>query len=188
MADRLDEERFSFKNPDRLDRLVIIGVAVIVLAGSVLMVSHSGQGGPASGIVGGPRQAVVIISPEFDHKLKVAKTLLNSDDLAKGRELIDQMIEDYPYDGRPYMLLGDMYVRRQQPVSAMLEYRRGVDLNPDFLDKKAELFRGKQIKNILEEARRAIFGGLERKPEDPQLKEQREIFYYMLRRVAGSCG
>ncbi|MCA1765918.1 MAG: hypothetical protein LC633_06695 [Desulfobulbaceae bacterium] len=182
------EERFSLKNPDRFDKLVIIAVAVIALAGSLLLVSHAGRDQSAGGGNSLSRQAVVIISPEFDNKLKVAKTLLNGGNLSKARELISSMIEDYPYDGRPYMLLGDMYVRNQQPVAAMLEYRKGVDLNPDFLDKKAELFRGKQIKNILEEARLAIGGDLEKRSEDPAPEEHLEIYYYMLRRVAGSCG
>ncbi|MFO7605411.1 MAG: hypothetical protein R6W72_03775 [Desulfurivibrionaceae bacterium] len=187
MAGHSGEERFSLKNLDRFDKLVIIAVAVIALAGSLLLVSHAGRDQSAGGN-SLSRQAVVIISPEFDNKLKVANTLLNGGNLSKARELISSMIEDYPYDGRPYMLLGDMYVRNQQPVAAMLEYRKGVDLNPDFLDKKAELFRGKQIKNILEEARLAIGGDSEKRSEDPEPEDHLEIYYYMLRRVAGSCG
>ncbi|MDT8335248.1 MAG: hypothetical protein RQ753_06100 [Desulfurivibrionaceae bacterium] len=184
----LDDEHFSLKNSDRFDKLVIVAVAVIIIVGSVLIVSHPGRDGRASGNGGVARPGVVIVSPELDNKLKVAETLLRGGNPGEARELIDSLIEDYPYDGRPYMLRGDLYVRAQQPVPAMLEYRRGVDLNPDFLDKKAELFRGKQVRNILEEARRAIVGGLEKTPGDPKLKEQRETYYYMLRRVAGSCG
>lgn len=183
-----DVERFALQSLDRFDKQVIAVVGVIVVAGALILASHSGRARPAGGIGTDSRQAVLIISPEFDNKLEVAKNLLNNGNIPKARELISTMIEDYPYDGRPYMLLGDMYVRNQQPVPAMLEYRKGVDLNPDFLDKKAELFRGKQIKNILEEARRTIDSGLEKKPGDPRLKEYLETFYYMLRRVAGSCG
>jgi len=188
MAGHSDEERFSLENLDRFDKLVIIAVTVIALAGSLLLFSYTGQDQSLRGGNSLSRRAVVIISPEFDNKLKVAKTLLNGGNLTKARELISSMIEDYPYDGRPYMLLGDMYVRNQQPVAAMLEYRKGVDLNPDFLDKKAALFRGKQIKNILEEARLAIGGDLEKRSEDPEFEDHLEIYYYMLRRVAGSCG
>jgi tetratricopeptide (TPR) repeat protein len=186
--DRSDEERFSLKKMDRLDKMTIFALCVILLTGALLVTAHSARDETAGTVHGVSRQAVVIVSPEFDNKLKIAENLLSSGNLAKARELIDGMIDDYPYDGRPYILLGDLYVREQQPVLAMLEYRKGVDLNPDFLDKKAKLFRGKQIKNILEEARANLTAGLEEKPDDSELKERLEILYYMLRRVAGSCG
>ncbi|MEN8135329.1 MAG: hypothetical protein ABFS18_07300 [Thermodesulfobacteriota bacterium] len=187
--DQIDEDGFSLKTLDRLDKLALFGVAVMVIVGSFIIVSFSGRENPTLGGAGVSRQPVIIVSPEFDSKLKITKTLLNSGNLTKARELINSMIKDYPYDGRPYMLLGDLYVREQLPILAMLEYRKGVDLNPDFLDKKAKkLFRGKQIKNILDEARQVIRAGLAESPGDPQLKQQLETLYYMLRRVAGSCG
>jgi tetratricopeptide (TPR) repeat protein len=174
---------------DRLDKLALFGVAVMVIVGLIIIVGYSGRENQTVSGNGVSRQTVVIISPEFDNKLKITKTLLNSGNLPKARELINSMIKDYPYDGRPFMLLGDLYVHDQQPILAMLEYRKGVDLNPDFLDKKAKkLFRGKQIKNILDEARQVIKAGLAESPGDPQLKQQLETLYYMLRRVAGSCG
>lgn len=188
-SQQVDAEGFSLKTMDRLDKLAVFAVAVMVIVASIIIVSSAGRDNHPAGISGVSRQAVIIISPEFDNKLKIAKTLLNSGNLSKARELIDSLIKDYPYDGRPYMLLGDLYVHEQQPILAMLEYRKGVDLNPDFLDKKAKkLFRGKQIKNILAEARQMITAGLAESPGDPQLKQQLEILYYMLRRVAGSCG
>jgi tetratricopeptide (TPR) repeat protein len=183
------EDAFSLKTLDRLDKLALFTVVAMLIAGLIIIASYSGRENPTVSGSGVSRQAVVIISPEFDNKLKITKTLLNSGNLLKARELINSMIKDYPYDGRPYMLLGDLYVHNQQPILAMLEYRKGVDLNPDFLDKKAKkLFRGKQIKNILTEARQVIKAGLAKSPGDPQLKQQLETLYYMLRRVAGSCG
>lgn len=189
VAGQIGEDALSLKSLDRLDKLAILAAIIMVMAGVFIVMHYSGPDNLPDSINGVSRQAVVIISPEFDHKLELAQTLLNSGNLTKARELIDGLLRDYPYDGRPYMLLGDLYVHQQQPILAMLEYRNGVDLNPDFLDKKAKkLFRGMQIKNILNEARPLISAGLREKPGDPQLKEQLEILYYMLRRVAGSCG
>lgn len=187
--DHGDQDGFSIKNLDRLDKLAVVAIIIIVAFGTVIIALNAGQEGSSVGSSRISRQAVVIISPEFDNKLALANSLLNNENLPKARELIDDMIKNYPYDGRPYMLLGDLYVHQQQPVLAMLEYRKGVDLNPDFLDKKAKkLFRGKHLKNILDEARSVISAGLEKNPADPQLKQQMGTLYYMLRRVAGSCG
>lgn len=186
---QLGEDAFSLKTWDRLDVLALSAVAIMFIAGLFIIGRYAGPVNPVVGGSGVSRQVVVIVSPEFDNKLQVTQTLLNSGNLVKARELINGLIADYPYDGRPYMLLGDLYVHDQQPVMAMLEYRKGVDLNPDFLDKKAKkLFRGKQIKNILAEARQVIKAGLSDNPGDSQLKQQLETLYYMLRRVAGSCG
>jgi len=184
---QISEKCISLNTLDRLDKLVIFAVIIMVIAGLTIIVKNYDQDGPTNSTFS--RQAVVIISPEFDSKLNLTKTLLNTGNISKAKELIDSMIKDYPYDGRPYMLFGDLYVHQQKPVLAMLEYRKGIDLNPDFLDKKAKkLFRGKHIKNILVEARQVITAGLKKNPGDPQLKQQLETLYYMLRRVAGSCG
>ena len=184
-----EEEKFSLKNLDRLDWIAMGVVFLLVIAMLSVILTQQDQPGPADTLRAGSRQAVIIISPEFDNKIKVTKNLLAAGSIAKARELIDSMINDYPYDGRPYMLLGDLFVYKQQPIKAMLEYQKGIDLNPDFLDKKAKnVFRGKQVKGLLNEARAAITTGLRENPGDPVLREQLEVLYYMLRRVAGSCG
>ena len=186
--EQLRDDSFSIGNLDSLDKIAGSVIIIIFIAAFFIITNHSGEQNGPDHIRAGTRQAVIIISPEFDNKIKLAKTLLTTGNLVKARELIDGMIKDYPYDGRPYMLLGDLYIHDQEPVTAMLEYRKGIDLNPDFLDKKTPLFRGKQIKGVLNEARQIINAGLEKKPGDPELKQQLETLYYMLRRVAGSCG
>ena len=182
------DDGVSLKKMDLLDKRAGFAIIILLIAGVFIIGSNSANDDGTNPVRAGARQAVIIISPEFDNKIKLTKTLLTTGNLAKARELIDGMIKDYPYDGRPYMLFGDLYIHGQQPVLAMLEYRKGVDLNPDFLDKKTPVFRGKQVKGVLNEARQQISAGLKNSPGDPVLKEQMETLYYMLRRVAGSCG
>ena len=184
-----EEEKISLSSLDRLDKVTILVVAILMVAILSVILIRKEHPGLADNLRESSRQAVIIISPEFDNKIKVTKNLLAGGNIPKARELIESMIEDYPYDGRPYMLLGDLYVYKLQPIQAMLEYQKGIDLNPDFLDKKAkDVFRGKQVKGVLNEAREVIVQGLRKNPKDPVLKEQLEVLYYMLRRVAGSCG
>jgi hypothetical protein len=186
--EQLCEDGLSLGRMDRLDKLTVIAIMVILVVGVIIISNHAGEPDAANPSRAGSRQAIIIISPEFDNKIKLTKTLLTTGNLVKARELIEGMIKDYPYDGRPYMLFGDLYIHDQQPVTAMFEYRKGIDLNPDFLDKKTALFRGKQIKGVLKEARQLINAGLDKKPGDPELRGQLNTLYYMLRRVAGSCG
>lgn len=174
---------------DRLDRWSLLVLVLLVVAALGLIIFQPGQPVQSVKKGGGARQRVVIINPELDKKLAAATTLLNGGNPAKAGQLLDTLITEFPYDGGPHMLKGDFFLRKQQPVEALLEYRQGVDLNPDYLDKKmVEVFQGKKVKRTLEEARLAIEGGLARSPGDATLREQRKVLYYMLRKVAGSCG
>jgi hypothetical protein len=70
----------------------------------------------------------------------------------------------------------------------MLAYREAVDLNPDYLDKKAPDFQGKKIKNTVNEARQLIEVELNKNSADKDIQSYRKTVYYMLRKIAGSCG
>ena len=102
------------------------------------------------------RQQVRVFDPELDRKVKIAKDLLENNNLLKAEELATSLISEYPYDGAPYMIIGDIQLRKQNPVAAMDSYRDGIDLNPDYLDKKTEVFQGKKIKATVLEAKAVI--------------------------------
>ena len=179
----------SLADLDRLDRLALAVLLVLLVAALGLIVLQSGESGQLARNGAAVRQNVAVASPEFVGKLATAVTLVNGGDPLRAGQLLDALITEFPYEGAPHMLKGDLLLRQQLPIAAMLEYRQGVDLNPDYLDKKmTEVFQGKKVKNTLEEARLAIVAGLARTPGDATLKQQREVLYYMLRKVAGSCG
>lgn len=134
------------------------------------------------------QQAVVRVDPALEKKISLAKTLLADGNLEQAEKLLAELTLAYPFEGVPFLLQGDVHLYRQDPLGAMLEYRKAVDLNPDFLDKKAALFQGKKIKKTVEEARAAIESGLAAKPDDAALIAARTVYYYMLRKIAGSCG
>lgn len=174
---------------DRLDWLALASLLLLVAAAVGIAFFSPEEPGMSGKMGGGARQKALVVSPELDNKLAVAANLLNGGDPGRAGELLDALIAEFPYEGGPHMLKGDLLLRRQQPVAAMLEYRLGVDLNPDYLDKKlTAFFQGKKVKSTLDEARREIEAGLARTPGDPTLRQQREVYYYMLRKLAGSCG
>jgi len=179
----------SLADFDRLDRLALAVLVVLLVAALGLIVFQPGEVGRVKGEKVAGRQNVAVASPEFASKMTTAVNLLNGGDPARTGQLLDELIVSFPYEGGPHMLKGDLLLRQQQAIAAMLEYRQGVDLNPDYLDKKmTEVFQGKKVKSTLEEARLAIAAGLARTPGDATLKQNREVLYYMLRKVAGSCG
>lgn len=183
------EGRFSFASFDRFDRLALVVLLTLLVSALGLIVYQPVDGTQLDRKKVAVRQSVAVASPEFANRMVTAVNLLNGGDPARTEQLLDELIASFPYEGGPHMLKGDLLLRKQQAIAAMLEYRQGVDLNPDYLDKKMTgVFQGKKIKSTLEEARQAITAGLARNPGDANLRQQREILYYMLRKVAGSCG
>ena len=134
------------------------------------------------------RVAVQIKDPALDNKIALAKSLLAGNNIEQAEKLLAELIQAYPFESVPYFLNGDVRLYRQDPVGAMLEYRKAVDLNPDFLDKKSDMFQGKKIKKTVEEARAVIESGLTANSADAALLTARKEYYYMLRKIAGSCG
>jgi len=170
---------------DRLDKISIVAIILLVVSASFLVVVHADDDQGREQIV---EQQVRVFNPELDKKVRVAKDLLANNNLPKAEELAKLLVSDYPYDGAPHMVIGDIELRKQDPVAAMEAYRNAIDLNPDFLDKKTEVFQGKKIKATVLEAKAVIENGLEKGQDAGELKERRKTVYYMLRRIAGSCG
>ena len=173
---------------DKLDKITILALAVLFAAASLLIYQQAMEVRPAGAGHLAQIRAIQYPNPELDKRIKIARNLMEANDLEKAAQLIDDLIKQFPYDGKSYMTAGDLYMRKQAPVEAMLEYRKAIDLNPDFLDKKTPAFQGKKIKGNLAEAKEIILNGLQKSPGDKTLKQYRKAMYYMQRRIAGSCG
>lgn len=174
---------------DRLDKISVAAIAVL-LAGSVLLIlSHRGEQKRERTnqhrIASAEDPAA---AAQLDKPVKLVKNLIEADSLAQAEALIRELMHKYPYQGEPHMLMGDVFMRRQEPLKAMHEYKQAIDLNPDYLDKKTPLFQGKKLKVAVGEALGEIEKQLRVSPEDGSLKSEKKLIYYLYRRIAGSCG
>ena len=173
---------------DKLDKITILGVTVLTLYASVLLFMSNDQTQPDQTRKRNQPVQQYIINPDLDNKIKMAKNLMEQDNLEKTELLVNSLVGEFPYEGKLYMLKGDILMRRQQPIAAMYEYKEAISLNPDFLDKKTKSFQGKKIKVTVDEAMAAIESGLNQNPGNNQLKDDRQAVYFMKRKIAGSCG
>ncbi len=174
---------------DRLDRFSIWAIVILLISSSALVSYHMGEAIP---VEKGPQRASVTgstgINAELGNKVKVIRNLIEANNLGKAEALARELIMQYPYEGEPRMLTGDILLRKQETVKAMFEYKEAIELNPDYLDKKTPFFQGKKLKAVVREALEEIEKKIKLKPDDEPIKRDRKIIYYLQRRIAGSCG
>ena len=171
---------------DKLDKISLFAIVILIASAAFLVVVYANETQDQEQY--GVFKQVQVYNPELDRKVKVARNLMENNNLLKAEELAASLIVEYPYDGAAHMVIGDVELRRQNPVGAMESYRNAIDLNPDFLDKKTKVFQGKKIKATVLEAKNIIEEDLSAHPGNEDLKKKRKTVYYMLRRIAGSCG
>ena len=173
---------------DKLDKWTVFAVTAMAIYATALLFAAGNNSQAQQGAEQNPPPHQYVINPELDSKIQAATNMLAQDNLEKTEVLVNSLLSEFPYEGKLYMLKGDILMHRQQPIAAMYQYKEAVDLNPDFIDKKTKLFQGKKIKVSVEEAMAVIETGLQQNPDDSQLKNDQKILYYMKRKLAGSCG
>lgn len=173
---------------DRLDRISIWAIVALIVSSFGLMSRHTGEAGPDRHIQ--QRKAVQnypALDAEMDGRVRQIKNIIEAGSLSRAEIMIRELMQRYPYEAAPRMLMGDVFMRRQEPVKAMLEYKEAIDLNPDYLDRKTPLFQGKKMKIAVGEALAEINNKIKLAPDDETLKGDRKIIYYLQRKIAGSC-
>ena len=173
---------------DTIDRVSIWAIVILIISSFALITGHMGEARPERQVQQRMGIAdVPVVRGELDSRVNLIKNLMEADNFSKAETLLKELIQQYPYAGEPHMLMGDLFMRRQEPVKAVFEYKEAADLNPDYLDKKTPLFQGKKLKAAVKEALAEIDRRIGLNPADESMKSDRKIIYYLQRRIAGSC-
>jgi tetratricopeptide (TPR) repeat protein len=174
---------------DRLDRISIFFIVVLVASLIVIVEREYKSVSENSIIYSSVRNRnptnVSEIPPE---KIKMLKDLIATNNIKKAEALLGDLLREFPYEGEVHMLMGDIMMRKQDPVMAIYSYKEAIDLNPDYVDRKTSLFQGYKIKNAVDEAMDIINNALMKNPGNKDMKKAKKTVYYLLRRLAGSCG
>ena len=128
---------------DNLDKYSAVSIALLIIISTILIFFQVSSGEADRRNVMSARQYAPP-NPELEKKVQIASALLQNNNLDKADTFIEELISLFPYDGQPYMMLGDLRIRQQAPIEAMLAYREAVDLYPDYLDKRPRTFKGKK--------------------------------------------
>jgi hypothetical protein len=172
---------------DRFDRISIGAVMALSVGALVLVQGHGGEVKLDRDLQQKAPVADAAANGALAANVRMIKNLIESGNLSLAESMIREQKQKFRYQGELSMLMGDVLMRKQQPVMAMHEYKEAIDLNPDYLDKKTPLFQGKKMKIAVGEALAEIENRNRQSPDDPSLKHEKKVIYYLYRRIAGSC-
>ena len=185
----MEQKQADMRQMDWLDRISLWAIVLLVIASSALISNHIGEAKPDRTRQQRGESALRNpgLTPEMEKEVKLARNLMEAGNPGKAEALVLEMISRNPYEAELHMLMGDIHLRKQDPVRAVAEYREAVDLNPDYLDKKTPLFQGRKLKSAAAEAMEETGRRIEANPGDEGLREVKKSIYYLQRRIAGSC-
>jgi len=173
---------------DRFDGVAIGAVVVLAIGSIMLMHGQQKEVRPDRNLQERGTAVAAAAGGELGNGVRLAKKLLEAGDLGRAEPLLQDLRKKFPYQAELAMLMGDLFMRRQEPVTAMHAYKEAIDLNPDYLDKKTPQFQGKKLKVAVGEALVEIDSRLKAAPGDEALKREKKVIYYLYRKIAGSCG
>ncbi len=173
---------------DLLDRLSIVAIACLIASAIVVsFFQHSNSPGDEEPRAVSRNPVTRPHCSEIKTRESKIRSLIENQSLDQAQRLVMKLIRQYPDNGEPHLLLGDIYLRKQDVIKALYKYRDAVDRNPDYLDKNTPLFQGKKLQNVVSEG----LSELEKRAKrgnDAELGKDRRLIYYLQRRIAGACG
>jgi tetratricopeptide (TPR) repeat protein len=172
---------------DRLDRFSIFAIIILLLSSLALMTNHLGEAHSERDDYKKEASNTTSAKSTIENKVKAIKVLIERGKLSQAETLTKELLQEHPREGEPRIIMGDIFMRKQEPLMAVLEYKEATDINPDYLDRQTYQFQGKKMEGAVKEALLLIERNLEKNPEDALMKKHRKNVYYLQRRLAGGC-
>ena len=172
---------------DRLDKFSLFAMIVLLMTSLALMGNHMGEAQSPHDDEQNVTSQGDVGTPETAHKIGSIRDLLEGGNLSGAETLTRELIKEYPLEGDPRVLMGDIFMRKHEPIMAVLEYKEAIDKNPDYLDRKTPVFQGKKMEVAVKEALAEIERNIKKNPDDATMKQYRKGVYYLQRRLAGGC-
>ena len=172
---------------DKLDRVSIFAIIILLLSSLALMTDHMGEARSVRDDHKKEASNNTVDVSEIENEVKAIKVLIEGGKLGQAEMLTKELIQENPHEGGPRLIMGDIFMRKQEPIMAVLEYKEAIDINPDYLDRQTSIYQGKKMEIAVKEALSEIERNLGKNPEDAIMKKHRKNVYYLQRRLAGGC-
>jgi tetratricopeptide (TPR) repeat protein len=169
---------------DRLDRAGAGAVALLLSGAAALALTRA----PEEQAAPAPPAAAARAPSPIEPDLTKARELMESGSLDRAEQLVAEALARSPREPAAHLLRGELHLRRQDPLAAVLELREAVDLEPDYLDRRTPRFEGKKIKAAVGEAASELKRQLDAGKGTDALSPAKKAIHHLTRKMAGSCG
>ena len=176
---------------DWLDKIGIAAVAVLAVATVGMLSNHEiskRQHDNNPGRESESEENSYALQMEMDKKIyqEVAssqKQGLYAEAMAK----LEDVIKKYPERPRSHVYMAQLHLKQGELADAIRDYRRAVEMEPDYVDERTPLFIGNEIKGLVVEAREKFAREKKLRPQDETVKIALKDIYYLQSRLAGGC-
>ena len=176
---------------DRLDKISVAVIAVLALAAVGMLSNHEiskrqHDNNPGSDSEDDKNSYALQI--EMDKKIYQAVASFQKQGLyAEAMAKLEDVIEKYPERPRSYVYMAQLHLKQGKLADTIRDYRRAVEMEPDYVDERTPLFIGNEIKGLVEEAREKLSREKKLRPKDETVKIALKDIYYLQSRLAGGC-
>ncbi|MDH3348435.1 MAG: hypothetical protein OEM02_10125 [Desulfobulbaceae bacterium] len=100
---------------------------------------------------------------------------------------LEEIMGKHPSMSLSSVYLARLNVKLGHVEKAIADYRKAVEMNPDYVDKKASSFIGPEIKKFVTQSKSFVEKQLAENPDNKDSKRALKNIYYLQRRLAGGC-
>ncbi len=176
---------------DWLDRLNVAAIAVISLITVTMLVNNE---------INKSKQVVQQVdvaaerSQSFALQLKKeaqvygeVRSLITQQSYAQAISKLEEIIKKRPGLSRSYVHLAEIGVAQDDKPKALHYYRKAIEMEPAYVDKKSPIKIGLAVKPLVSEMRSILEKKISKKPVSKETKDALKDVYYLQRRLAGGC-
>ena len=100
---------------------------------------------------------------------------------------LEGIMQKHPNKPLSYIYLAQLDLKQGRLGDSVHNYRLAVEMQPDFVDKKALLYQGEAITKVVKEGTDKFQREQKLKPDDKNVKQALKDVFYLQRRLAGGC-
>lgn len=177
---------------DWLDRLNIAALVIISLFTTYMVVNNEIHKSklPKGQKVNFAAERTQSFALQLEKEAEIYKdirALMEKKDYVHAISQLEEIVRKRPGLSRSYVHLAEISVARDRKFEALHHYKKAIELEPAYVDKKSPIKIGMQIKPLVAEMRVVLEKKIQEKPVSKETKEALKDVYYLQRRLAGGC-
>lgn len=175
---------------DWLDKLSITAIAglTVITIGMLTNQEIMKRRQDNPGVVAKEEKVSYTLQMETDKRIYQEVTSCKKQGLyTEAMAKLKDVIKRYPEKSLSYVYVAELYLKQGKLGDSIHNYRRAVEMEPDYVDERTPLFIGDKIKELVTEGREKFGREKALKPKDREVRKALKDVYYLQSRLAGGC-